>query len=205
MVKSMAPRCAAQCAAQRPHSALHHNQPAARSALHHNQPAARRALHQNQPAARSALHQNQPAASAAQRSAAQRNDRPAHCITTSPPCAAHCITTSPSRLQRSAAQRSAAQRSAAQRSAAQRSASPTAHGPRTCSNLCCIHRFAFVWFVDLHGNKRAQNLAIGNAANQYKLGRYVDVIDTLLQLNNEFRPYYTTNGGYMSSNCWTLM
>jgi hypothetical protein len=57
----------------------------------------------------------------------------------------------------------------------------------------------------------AQNTAVGNAANQYKIGRYVDLTNTggqniygatnsLMtgtQLNNEFRPYYTTSGNYM--------
>ena len=56
----------------------------------------------------------------------------------------------------------------------------------------------------------AQNTLTGNAANQYKIGRYVDITNTTgqgvygatglmtsNQLNNEFRPYYTTNGGYM--------
>ena len=57
----------------------------------------------------------------------------------------------------------------------------------------------------------AQNTSTGNAANQYKIGRYVDITNTggqgiygttntlmtPTQLNTEFRPYYTTNGGYM--------
>ena len=56
-----------------------------------------------------------------------------------------------------------------------------------------------------------QNTAVGNAANQYKIGRYVDLTNTggqniygatnsLMtgnQLNNEFRPYYTTSNNYM--------
>jgi hypothetical protein len=56
-----------------------------------------------------------------------------------------------------------------------------------------------------------QNTSTGNAANQYKIGRYVDITNTGGQgiygttntlmtpthLNTEFRPYYTTNGGYM--------
>lgn len=55
------------------------------------------------------------------------------------------------------------------------------------------------------------NASTGNAANQYKIGRYVDITNTTgqgiygltnslmtgTQLNNEFRPYYTTSGGYM--------
>jgi hypothetical protein len=56
----------------------------------------------------------------------------------------------------------------------------------------------------------AQNTAIGNAANQYKIGRYVDLANTTgsgvygatglmtgSQLNTEFRPYYQVSGGYM--------
>ena len=56
----------------------------------------------------------------------------------------------------------------------------------------------------------AQNTAIGNAANQYKIGRYVDVTNTAgsgvygatglvtaAQLNTEFRPYYTVQNNYM--------
>jgi hypothetical protein len=57
----------------------------------------------------------------------------------------------------------------------------------------------------------AQNTLIGNAANQHKIGRYVDITNTTgsgfygatntlrtgAQLNSEFRPYYTTSGGYM--------
>jgi hypothetical protein len=57
----------------------------------------------------------------------------------------------------------------------------------------------------------AQNSAVGNAANQYKIGRYVDstnnggqgiygrtnTLMTGTQLNHEFRPYYTTSGNYM--------
>ena len=57
----------------------------------------------------------------------------------------------------------------------------------------------------------AQNASTGNAANQYKIGRYVDITNTsgqgiygatntLMtgnQLNNEFRPYYTVQNGYM--------
>ncbi len=56
-----------------------------------------------------------------------------------------------------------------------------------------------------------QNNAVGNAANQYKIGRYVDISNTSgqniygatntlmtgTQLNNEFRPYYTVQNGYM--------
>jgi len=54
------------------------------------------------------------------------------------------------------------------------------------------------------------NSSTGNAANQYKIGRYVDITNTTgqgiygatglmtaSQLNAEFRPYYTTSGGYM--------
>jgi hypothetical protein len=56
----------------------------------------------------------------------------------------------------------------------------------------------------------AQNTAVGNAANQYKIGRYVDITNTSgsgvyggsglitgAQLNNEFRPYYTVQNNYM--------
>jgi hypothetical protein len=57
----------------------------------------------------------------------------------------------------------------------------------------------------------AQNTAVGNATNQYKIGRYVDLTNTggqgiygatntLMtgtQLNNEFRPYYTVQNNYM--------
>jgi hypothetical protein len=56
-----------------------------------------------------------------------------------------------------------------------------------------------------------QNNAVGNAANQYKIGRYIDTTNTagqgiygasntlmtLTQLNNEFRPYYTVQNNYM--------
>ena len=55
------------------------------------------------------------------------------------------------------------------------------------------------------------NASTGNAANQYKIGRYVDITNTTgqgiygltnslmtpNQLNSEFRPYYTTSGNYM--------
>ena len=55
------------------------------------------------------------------------------------------------------------------------------------------------------------NASTGNAANQYKIGRYADITNTTgqgiyglanslmtpNQLNNEFRPYYTTSGNYM--------
>jgi hypothetical protein len=55
------------------------------------------------------------------------------------------------------------------------------------------------------------NASTGNAANQYKIGRYVDITNTAgqgiygitntlmtpNQLNSEFRPYYTVNGNYM--------
>jgi hypothetical protein len=55
------------------------------------------------------------------------------------------------------------------------------------------------------------NASTGNAANQYKVGRYVDITNatgqgiygltnslmTPNQLNSEFRPYYTTSGNYM--------
>ena len=56
----------------------------------------------------------------------------------------------------------------------------------------------------------AQNTSTGNAANQYKIGRYVDITNTggqgvygstgLMtnqQLNTEFRPYYTVQNNYM--------
>jgi hypothetical protein len=57
----------------------------------------------------------------------------------------------------------------------------------------------------------SQNIAVGNAANQYKIGRYVDIstnsvsqgvyggsgLMTGVQLNNEFRPYYTIQNNYM--------
>jgi hypothetical protein len=55
----------------------------------------------------------------------------------------------------------------------------------------------------------SQNTAAGNAANQYKIGRYVDIstnstgvygtsgLMTGAQLNNEFRPYYTVQNNYM--------
>jgi hypothetical protein len=55
------------------------------------------------------------------------------------------------------------------------------------------------------------NASTGNASNQYKIGRYVDITNTAgqgiygntnslmtpNQLNSEFRPYYTTSGNYM--------
>jgi hypothetical protein len=56
----------------------------------------------------------------------------------------------------------------------------------------------------------AHNTAIGNAANQYKVGRHADLTTTTgsgvygassvmtgAQLNSEFRPYYQVSGGYM--------
>jgi hypothetical protein len=56
----------------------------------------------------------------------------------------------------------------------------------------------------------AQNTLIGNAANQYKIGRYVDLANTAgsgvygatglitsNNLNQEFRPYYQVSGNYM--------
>jgi hypothetical protein len=56
----------------------------------------------------------------------------------------------------------------------------------------------------------AQNSLVGNSANQYKIGRYVDLTNTAgsgvygstglmtgAQLNNEFRPYYAVKDGYM--------
>jgi hypothetical protein len=56
----------------------------------------------------------------------------------------------------------------------------------------------------------SQNTAVGNAANQYKIGRYVDITNTTgsgvyggsglmtnQQLNTEFRPYYTVQNNYM--------
>ena len=58
--------------------------------------------------------------------------------------------------------------------------------------------------------EEAQNTAIGNAANQYKIGRYIDLTNTTgsgvygasglmtqAQLNSEFRPYYFVSGNYM--------
>jgi hypothetical protein len=64
--------------------------------------------------------------------------------------------------------------------------------------------------TDEPNSYRAQNAAIGNAANQYKIGRYVDVntvsgsgvygtdgLMTGTQLNSEFRPYYTVSNNYM--------
>ena len=56
-----------------------------------------------------------------------------------------------------------------------------------------------------------KNTEVGNAVNHYKTGRYLDITNTggqgiygltntLMtpsQLNNEFRPYYTTSGNYM--------
>ena len=67
--------------------------------------------------------------------------------------------------------------------------------------------------------QRAQNTAVGNAANQYKIGRYVDLTNaggqniygntnTLMtgnQLNTEFRPYYTTSGNYMFWHDYTVI
>jgi hypothetical protein len=55
------------------------------------------------------------------------------------------------------------------------------------------------------------NASTGNTANQYKVGRYVDITNTTgqgiygttntlmtgTQIQNEFRPYYTTANGYM--------
>jgi hypothetical protein len=71
----------------------------------------------------------------------------------------------------------------------------------------------FASSVDNQSVAGAQNtyLAVGNAASQDKIGRYVDLTNTggqgiygatntLMtgtQLNNEFRPYYTTSGNYM--------
>ena len=56
----------------------------------------------------------------------------------------------------------------------------------------------------------AQNSLVGNSANQYKIGRYVDLTNTAgsgvygstglmtsSQLNQEFRPYYAVKDGYM--------
>jgi hypothetical protein len=56
----------------------------------------------------------------------------------------------------------------------------------------------------------AQNTSIGNAANQYKIGRYVDITHTAgsgvygatglmtsAQLNREFRPYYQVRDNYI--------
>jgi len=55
-----------------------------------------------------------------------------------------------------------------------------------------------------------QNTAVGNAANQYKIGRYIDLTNTggssvygatglmtQAQLNTEYRPYYTVQNNYM--------
>ena len=69
----------------------------------------------------------------------------------------------------------------------------------------------FASSVDNQVTGGAQNSAVGNVANQYKIGRYVDLTNTggqgiygatntLMtdsQLNNEFRPYYTTSCNYM--------
>jgi hypothetical protein len=100
----MAPRSAAQrSAAQR--------SAAQRNATQRNATTAQRIA--SQPARREQRFASQPARRVC--NSAKRNDRTAHCITTSPP-----------RLQRSEAERSAAQPSAAQRP--QR----TAHSPRTC-------------------------------------------------------------------------
>ena len=55
------------------------------------------------------------------------------------------------------------------------------------------------------------NASTGNAANQYKVGRYIDITNTTgqgiygntnslmtpNQLNNEVRPYYQVSGNYM--------
>ena len=63
---------------------------------------------------------------------------------------------------------------------------------------------------DNHTALGAQNTAVGNAANQYKIGRYVDITNTAgqgiygaaglmtgAQLNGEFRPYYTVQNNFM--------
>ena len=82
------------------------------------------------------------------------------------------IASHPARRVCSAAQPSAAERSAAQPSAAQRSAHSaqrTARAPASCSpppllhpslcfclerEVCLLKEHRFVWFVDLHGNKK---------------------------------------------------
>jgi hypothetical protein len=60
---------------------------------------------------------------------------------------------------------------------------------------------------------------IGNAANQYKLRRYIDVTNTagsgiygvtntlmtVAQLNSEFRPYYQVNANYMYCHDYTVI
>ena len=64
--------------------------------------------------------------------------------------------------------------------------------------------------TDVQTGIATTSLAFGNAAGQYKVGRYVDLSNntasgiygssgliTGQQLNNEFRPYYTTSGNYM--------
>jgi hypothetical protein len=68
----------------------------------------------------------------------------------------------------------------------------------------------FASSVDNQTAAGAQNSAVGNAANQYTIGRYIDITNTTgsgvygatglmtgTQLNTEFRPYYTTSGNYM--------
>jgi hypothetical protein len=68
-------------------------------------------------------------------------------------------------------------------------------------------------FASVSDNQTAQgtqNTAIGNVANQYKIGRYIDLTNTTgsgvygasglmtqAQLNSEFRPYYFVSGNYM--------
>jgi hypothetical protein len=80
----MAPPATATSSPRAAHCGANNPRTAQRTARTGNQPTAHRtersALHRNQ-TAYSALHRNQPAASAAQRSATQRNDRAAHCIT----------------------------------------------------------------------------------------------------------------------------
>jgi hypothetical protein len=62
------------------------------------------------------------------------------------------------------------------------------------------------------------NAAVGNAANQYKIGRYVDLTNTggqgiyggsglmtNAQLNNEFRSYYTVQNNYMVSHDYAVI
>ncbi len=64
--------------------------------------------------------------------------------------------------------------------------------------------------VDNQKGLGAQNATIGNAANQYKIGRYVDMTNTAgngvyggsglmtnAQLNLEFRPYCKVENNYM--------
>ena len=66
----------------------------------------------------------------------------------------------------------------------------------------------FAFTTDNQTPSGVQNLAVGNAANQYKIGRYVDITNTSgqaiygltntlmtgSQLNTEFRQYYSLAG-----------